>query len=87
LNIGIQISAGIFSYSEDPSENTSFQKLKFEEMISPDSEGGRWEFKTGNLGFEVQEFSYWLDVDALLLIESRNEGCVSLLFLRFYLIT
>ena len=78
LTSNVQISAGTFGYSEDPSDNTGFRKLKFEELISPESEGGRWNFKIENLGMEAQEFSYWLDADALLLIESCDDGCVSL---------
>ena len=78
LTSDVQISAGTFGYSEDPSENTSFRKLKFEELISPESDGGRWSFRIENLGMEVQEFSYWLDADALLLIESCDDGYVSL---------
>jgi hypothetical protein len=78
LTSSIQISAGTFGYSKDPSDNTSFRKLAFEELIPPESEGGRWSFTIGNLGIDAQEFSYSLDADALLLIESCDDGCVSL---------
>lgn len=50
----------------------TFRSLKFEEMSPPNTTGGRWELSRDDLGFDVTDLAFWLDADALFLIEKRG---------------
>jgi hypothetical protein len=77
------VADGIWGYSEHEGSVDSFRKLHLEELVPPGYEGGRWESTKEDLGINAVDFSYWLGMDALVLMELRENGCISILSLLF----
>ena len=70
-----EISDGVWARSPDQREgNKTFRGLVFEELLDPQTEGGRWSLSQKNTGIDIKDFSFWLDEDALFLVESLGDG-------------
>ena len=69
-----KVADGIWGFSEHEGDNPMFRKLRMEELVSPEYEGGRWELTRDDLGLDATDFAYWLGMDALILMESRQGG-------------
>lgn len=65
---------GVWGFTEHVGDNPTFRKLRMEELVSPEYEGGRWELTREDLGLEATDFAYWLGMDALILMEMLEEG-------------
>lgn len=76
----IEISDGVWAHAPDFKGNT-FRNIYFEELLPPYFQDGRWTFSTGDLGFDAHDFSFWLEGDALFVVESVGNGSVFILIL------
>ncbi len=71
---GIQVSDGVWARSPDNRPEGTFRGVYFEELVSPTVEGGRWSISREDTGVDASDLSFWLDADALYLIEPRDHG-------------
>lgn len=67
-NVQLELSDGVWGLAP-LAEDGTFKKIRFEELVPPDTPGGRWTFSTNDLGIDCCDFSFWLDADALFVIE------------------
>jgi hypothetical protein len=45
----------------------------FQELSPPWSPKGSWSLDRDNMGIDARDFSFWLDADAIFLVEWRND--------------
>ncbi|KIM26197.1 hypothetical protein M408DRAFT_197298 [Serendipita vermifera MAFF 305830] len=68
--ISWELSDGVWGRSPDQrDEDTTFRSLHFQELLPPNTPGGIWSVIHGDLGVDTQDISFWLDEDALFLVE------------------
>ncbi|KIM25668.1 hypothetical protein M408DRAFT_331028 [Serendipita vermifera MAFF 305830] len=77
-----EVADGIWGFSDHDGEEPTFRRLRMEELVSPEYEGGRWELTRDDLGLNATDFAYWLGMDALILMESRENGDVRRMHFR-----
>lgn len=70
-----QILDGVWGRSPDNRPEGTFRGVIFEELVPPTVEGERWTVN-GNTGVDATDLSFWLDADALYLIEPRDNGYI-----------
>jgi len=46
----------------------------FHELAPPSSMEGRWSHQRDDIGLDVTDFSFWLEADAVFLLERRDNG-------------
>ncbi|KIM26193.1 hypothetical protein M408DRAFT_330752 [Serendipita vermifera MAFF 305830] len=69
-----EILDGVWGRSPDNRPEGTFRGIHFEELVSPTTEGGRWTLDRKDTGVDASDLSFWLDADALYLIEPLDLG-------------
>ncbi|KIM26194.1 hypothetical protein M408DRAFT_197279 [Serendipita vermifera MAFF 305830] len=70
-----EILDGIWGRSPDNRPEGPFRGTHFEELLPPTTKGGRWSLDRADTGVDASDLSFWLDADALYLVERRDNGC------------
>jgi hypothetical protein len=53
-------------------ENGRFRGIHYEELISPEAPGQRWQLEWHDLGIDVTDFSFCVAEDTQILMEMRD---------------
>lgn len=69
-----EILDGIWGRSPDNRPEGPFRGTHFEELLPPTTKGGRWSLDRADTGVDASDLSFWLDADALYLVERRDNG-------------
>lgn len=77
--INWEMSDGIWGRTPDNrEERTPFRGVYFEELAPPDQSQDIWSVRIEDTGVDASDFSFWLNAEALFLVEPRNQGYVFL---------
>ncbi|KIM26195.1 hypothetical protein M408DRAFT_197287 [Serendipita vermifera MAFF 305830] len=75
--ISWELSDGVWGRSPDKrEEGSSFRSIHFRELLPPDTPDGIWSVDHDDLGVNTRDVSFWLDGDALCLVESTSQGSI-----------